>query len=134
MNIREKFLNAREDIENFFKRLSEQFGFGNIGNADAEQLMEMARNSPEYPHQEKLTEPEIARLLYGYLRNEHKPNKNPIRYDVLDKHLELPPGSSKKYLKEVAKNNEFRVDDETENTITLSNNNSTISFSTQKWA
>lgn len=113
-----KFLDSKEDIENFFKKLCEQFSFGIPENARVDELIEMAHSSPEYPHQENLSEQEIKGLLHAYLRNQH--TKSPLRFSEVDAYLKIPRGSSAKYLKEVAQNNDFRVDNETENTITLS--------------
>ena len=130
LNSREaKALDSEGQVRNFFKSLCKQFGSGDPENADFEKLIEMARNSPEYPRQENLSEQDIKVLLQDYLKHSFE---NPIRYFTLDERLEIPRGSSKKYLKEVAQNNEWKVDSETHNTITLSST-TTLGHSVAKW-
>ncbi len=65
-----KYLDSREDVENFFQKLSGQFSSGVPQNADVEKLIEMARNSPEYPRQENFSEQEIKALLLAYLKHD----------------------------------------------------------------
>ena len=115
-----KFLDSREEIENFFRRLCDQFGFGILGNANIEQLIEMARNMPRYPNEENLSEPEIKDFLLTYLKNEYTSKNKPIRFSELDDLLRIPRDLSKKHLGEVAQNNGFTIDHETDNTITVS--------------
>ncbi len=114
-----KFLDSKRDIENFFEQLCEQFGFGEPENANNDLLIEKALNSLGYLAPENLSELEIRDLLTAHLRNELDSKQKLIRYSQVDKDLNLPRGSSAKYLKDVAQKTGFTVLGETENTITL---------------
>lgn len=130
--IQAKFLDSEGQTTNFFKILRDQFGFGSVENANIQDLMEMARNSPTHSNQDHFSDDEIKEILREYVKANVKSfteKFNPegthiftgslIRYDALDKELEVPNGSSKAYLVEIAKEFGLVPKERTENTVRL---------------
>lgn len=127
-----KFLDSEGQIKNFFDRLCAQFGFGVIGNANLSQLVNNAKNSSYYPRPSQLSDDERREILREHINEaaktfqekfnavgEHLFTGKLIRFDQLDKELELPIGSSKAFLIEIADEFGLAPQEEHMNTVRL---------------
>ncbi len=134
-------LAKENETKAFFNKLVEQFGLGNIDTLDFTQVLE---SLPKYPPQktqqvsggdlydsryadyspEELKQVVVDILSVQKRRHEpgsggHSPifNGELIDFKNFDRRNKLPPGTSKKYLKEAAKEFQLEVESEGENTI-----------------
>ena len=105
-------INDQTKLHDFFRALCDQFG-GELNSVDLSEILEkFPKNSSD------LTDTDIKAILYDYLRHQYK-SGTWLRFTQLDVTQELPEGSTAKFIKEVAKERDFAVEEETENGIRL---------------
>lgn len=110
--IQGKFLDQPEEIKDFFHRLCQQFENGDVKKVDIEAITENVNRSIESLH----SEGDAQGLLENFMKHIYL-SGDWIIYAKLDQELGFDKGSAARFLKSIAENNGWIVEQETETRI-----------------